>query len=104
MRVGSYTTAHLREAPPQRACGLRGRPAARSRETRSQKLLKTTGRHRKVRRPASRHRPSRVVRVPPFESLIERWDGEEVVVHFDRPTGSWMFVCIHSTVLGPAGG
>lgn len=42
--------------------------------------------------------------MPPFESLIERWDGEEVVVHFDRPTGSWMFVCIHSTVLGPAGG
>jgi len=42
--------------------------------------------------------------VPDFESLIERWDGEEVVIHFDRPSGSWMFVCIHSTVLGPAGG
>jgi leucine dehydrogenase len=42
--------------------------------------------------------------VESLESLIEVWDGEEVVVAFDRPTGTWIFVCIHSTVLGPAGG
>jgi leucine dehydrogenase len=39
-----------------------------------------------------------------LEDLIRAWDGEEVVVRFDRPTGSWMFVCIHSTARGPAGG
>ena len=36
--------------------------------------------------------------------MIRSWDGEEVVVRFDRPTGTWMFVCIHSTARGPAGG
>lgn len=39
-----------------------------------------------------------------LEDLIRAWDGEEVVVRFDRPTGSWMFVCVHSTARGPAGG
>jgi leucine dehydrogenase len=39
-----------------------------------------------------------------LEDLIRAWDGEEVVVRFDHPTGSWMFVCIHSTARGPAGG
>jgi leucine dehydrogenase len=39
-----------------------------------------------------------------LEDLIRGWDGEEVVVRFDEPTGSWMFVCIHSTARGPAGG
>jgi len=39
-----------------------------------------------------------------LEDLIRRWDGEEVVVGYDQPSGSWMFVCIHSTRLGPAGG
>jgi leucine dehydrogenase len=39
-----------------------------------------------------------------LEELIRSWDGEEVVVRFDRATGTWMFVCIHSTVRGPAGG
>jgi leucine dehydrogenase len=39
-----------------------------------------------------------------LEDLIRAWDGEEVVVRFDEPTGSWMFVCIHSTARGPAGG
>jgi leucine dehydrogenase len=39
-----------------------------------------------------------------LEDLIRSWDGEEVVARFDRPTGSWMFVCIHSTARGPAGG
>ena len=39
-----------------------------------------------------------------FEDLIRAWDGEEVAVRFDAPTGTWMFVCVHSTVLGPAAG
>jgi leucine dehydrogenase len=39
-----------------------------------------------------------------IEDLIRGWDGEEVVVGFDEPSGTWMFVCIHSTRLGPAGG
>jgi leucine dehydrogenase len=39
-----------------------------------------------------------------LEELIRSWDGEEVVVGFDAPTGAWMFVCIHSTKRGPAGG
>jgi len=39
-----------------------------------------------------------------FEELLEAWDGEEAVIRYDRESGSWMFVCIHSTALGPAGG
>jgi leucine dehydrogenase len=39
-----------------------------------------------------------------FEGLIRAWDGEEVVVGFDQPSGTWMFVCIHSTKRGPADG
>jgi len=39
-----------------------------------------------------------------FEDLLREWDGEEAVVRFDRPSGAWMFICIHSTRLGPAGG
>jgi len=36
--------------------------------------------------------------------LIRDWDGEQVVVHHDEPTSSWMFIGIHSTVLGPSMG
>jgi leucine dehydrogenase len=39
-----------------------------------------------------------------FEELIAGWDGERVVIRYDAPTGAWMFVCMHSTRLGPAGG
>jgi leucine dehydrogenase len=39
-----------------------------------------------------------------LEDLIRSWDGEEVALHFDHPSGAWMFVCIHSTRRGPAGG
>lgn len=39
-----------------------------------------------------------------FEELLEVWDGEEVVVHRDAPTSSWMLIGVHSTVLGPAMG
>jgi leucine dehydrogenase len=39
-----------------------------------------------------------------FEDLLLAWDGEEVAVRYDWPTQTWMFVCVHSTVLGPASG
>jgi leucine dehydrogenase len=39
-----------------------------------------------------------------FEELLRDWDGEEVALRFDAPTGSWMFVCVHSTALGPGMG
>jgi leucine dehydrogenase len=42
--------------------------------------------------------------VATFEELLERWDGETAVVHRDRESGGWIFVCMHSTRLGPAGG
>ena len=39
-----------------------------------------------------------------FEDLLRRWDGEEAVIRYDEPSGAWMFVCVHSTARGPAGG
>jgi glutamate dehydrogenase/leucine dehydrogenase len=39
-----------------------------------------------------------------FEELLRNWDGEEAVVRFDRESGAWMFVCVHSTARGPACG
>ncbi len=39
-----------------------------------------------------------------FEDLLAGWDGEHAVVRFDPESGTWMFVCLHSTARGPAGG
>jgi leucine dehydrogenase len=39
-----------------------------------------------------------------FEDLLKAWDGEEAVIRYDAESGAWMFVCIHSTALGPGGG
>ncbi len=39
-----------------------------------------------------------------FEELLKGWDGEQAVIRYDGASGAWMFVCIHSTALGPAGG
>ncbi|HET7566980.1 MAG TPA: Glu/Leu/Phe/Val dehydrogenase dimerization domain-containing protein [Gaiellaceae bacterium] len=39
-----------------------------------------------------------------FEELLAGWDGEHAVVRHDAASGAWMFVCVHSTALGPAGG
>jgi glutamate dehydrogenase/leucine dehydrogenase len=39
-----------------------------------------------------------------FEGLLAGWEGEHAVVRHDAESGAWMFVCVHSTVLGPAGG
>jgi leucine dehydrogenase len=42
--------------------------------------------------------------VATFESLLDTWDGETAVIHRDRESGTWIFICVHSTLLGPAGG
>jgi len=39
-----------------------------------------------------------------FEDLLQAWDGEEAVIRHDADSGAWMFVCVHSTALGPSGG
>jgi leucine dehydrogenase len=39
-----------------------------------------------------------------FEELLETWDGEEVAVRYDAHTGTWMFVFVHDTTLGPGMG
>ena len=39
-----------------------------------------------------------------FEELLERWDGETAVIRRDRESGGWIFICVHSTRRGPAGG
>ena len=39
-----------------------------------------------------------------FEELLRRWDGEHAVIRHDEPSGAWMLVCLHSTLLGPAMG
>ena len=36
--------------------------------------------------------------------MVADWSGEALVSHHDRETGTWMFVGIHSTRLGPACG
>jgi leucine dehydrogenase len=38
------------------------------------------------------------------EDLLSSWDGQSVSTHTDRETGTLMFVCVHSTRLGPAAG
>jgi leucine dehydrogenase len=39
-----------------------------------------------------------------MESVLREWDGESVVVRYDRTTGAWIFIAVHSTRLGPAVG
>ena len=39
-----------------------------------------------------------------MEDLIRSWDGESVVSRFDKHTGTWLFIAIHSTALGVATG
>jgi len=39
-----------------------------------------------------------------FEDLLRAWDGEEVALRFDAGLDAWMFVCVHSTALGPGAG
>lgn len=40
-----------------------------------------------------------------FTDLLEQWDGLGVVVRYDVPTGTWIFIAIHDDRLGmPVGG
>ena len=39
-----------------------------------------------------------------MESLLREWDGETVIIHHDKPTDAWIFIAIHSSILGPASG
>ncbi|MEQ9400257.1 MAG: Glu/Leu/Phe/Val dehydrogenase dimerization domain-containing protein [Longimicrobiales bacterium] len=40
-----------------------------------------------------------------FTELLEAWDGRAVVVRYDVPTGTWIFVALHDDTLGrPVGG
>ena len=37
-----------------------------------------------------------------MDALLREWDGESVIIRFDRQTNAWIFIAIHSTHLGPA--
>ncbi|MCP4581573.1 MAG: Glu/Leu/Phe/Val dehydrogenase [candidate division Zixibacteria bacterium] len=39
-----------------------------------------------------------------IDSLIKQWDGENVIIRHDKPTGAWIIIAVHSTHLGPAVG
>jgi len=39
-----------------------------------------------------------------MQSLIQQWSGECVITTFDHETGTWIFIAIHDTTLGPAMG
>ena len=39
-----------------------------------------------------------------MKSLISSWSGQSVVVSYDQPTETWMFIAIHDTTLGSAMG
>jgi leucine dehydrogenase len=39
-----------------------------------------------------------------FDELIRDWNGEAVVIHYHAPLDTWMFICLHSTRGGAAGG
>jgi leucine dehydrogenase len=39
-----------------------------------------------------------------LQEQIAGWDGECVVVRFDRPTGTWVFIAVHDRTLGMAMG
>lgn len=39
-----------------------------------------------------------------FDDLIRTWDGEAVVIHYDAPADTWIFIALHSTRGGAAGG
>jgi glutamate dehydrogenase/leucine dehydrogenase len=39
-----------------------------------------------------------------FEEHLRGWGGEELISRYDEPTSTWLFIGVHSTVLGPAMG
>ena len=42
--------------------------------------------------------------MPNLEEMIQEWNGLAVISRFDRPTGTWIFICIHDNSLGPSTG
>jgi len=39
-----------------------------------------------------------------MESLLKEWNGENVVIKYDHPTGAWIFIALYSTKLKQTGG
>jgi len=39
-----------------------------------------------------------------LEALLRQWDGEEVIIRYDKPSGAWIIIAIHNTRLGTATG
>lgn len=39
-----------------------------------------------------------------LETLIASWDGLAVLTHHDKPTGTWIFICVHDNSLGSSTG
>lgn len=39
-----------------------------------------------------------------MRDLLATWSGEFVTTRYDHPTGTWMFIAVHSLALGPAMG
>ena len=39
-----------------------------------------------------------------LDTLMGAWDGEEIIVRRDQPTGATIIIAVHSTRLGPACG
>src|SRR5262249_14014235 len=39
-----------------------------------------------------------------FEGLLDAWDGETAIIRRDREGDGWIFICLHSSRLGPSGG
>ena len=39
-----------------------------------------------------------------MEALLKQWEGEEVIIRYDKPSGAWIIIAIHNTRLGTATG
>lgn len=39
-----------------------------------------------------------------METLLKQWDGEEVIIRYDKPSGAWIIIAIHNTRRGTATG
>lgn len=39
-----------------------------------------------------------------IEAVLKEWDGEGVIIRYDHLSGAWIFIAIHSSLLGPPTG